>query len=92
VASTIAAVGAGATHVQGCMNGYGERCGNANLASVIANWRSNWDTHRGAGEAGGLSSVCRFIAERANLPLRNDQPFVGQSAFATKAACTWPRS
>ena len=37
VANTIAAVEAGATHVQGCMNGYGERCGNANLASVIAN-------------------------------------------------------
>ena len=37
VANTLAAVEAGATHVQGCMNGYGERCGNANLASVIAN-------------------------------------------------------
>ena len=37
VANSIAAVEAGATHVQGCMNGYGERCGNANLASVIAN-------------------------------------------------------
>ena len=37
VANTIAAVEAGATHVQGCMNGYGERCGNANLASIIAN-------------------------------------------------------
>ena len=37
VANTLAAVEAGATHVQGCMNGYGERCGNANLASIIAN-------------------------------------------------------
>src|SRR5471032_3372578 len=55
VANTIAAVESGATHVQGCMNGYGERCGNANLASVMA-----------------------------NLPVPNDQPFVGKSAFAHK--------
>src|SRR4029079_16065488 len=37
VANALASVAAGATHVQGCMNGYGERCGNANLSSVIAN-------------------------------------------------------
>ena len=37
MANALAAVEAGATHVQGCMNGYGERCGNANLASIIAN-------------------------------------------------------
>jgi len=85
VANTLAAVEAGATHVQGCMNGYGERCGNANLASVIANLELKLHhTTVGAEKLASLSSVCRFIAELANLPLRNDQPFVGKSAFAHK--------
>ena len=85
VANTIAAVEAGATHVQGCMNGYGERCGNANLASVIANLELKLGhTTVGQERLTGLSGVCRFIAELANLPLRNDQPFVGKSAFAHK--------
>ena len=85
VANTMAAVEAGATHVQGCMNGYGERCGNANLASVIANLELKLGhTTVGPEKLASLSSVCRFIAELANLPLRNDQPFVGQSAFAHK--------
>jgi 2-isopropylmalate synthase len=85
VANTVAAVEAGATHVQGCMNGYGERCGNANLASVIANLELKLGhTTVGPEKLAGLASVCRFIAELANLPLRNDQPFVGKSAFAHK--------
>jgi 2-isopropylmalate synthase len=85
VANTLAAVEAGVTHVQGCMNGYGERCGNANLASVIANLELKLGhTTVGAEKLTGLSSLCRFIAELANLPLRNDQPFVGKSAFAHK--------
>ncbi len=85
VANTLAAVEAGATHVQGCMNGYGERCGNANLASVIANLELKLGhTTIGAEKLTGLSTVCRFISELANLPLRNDQPFVGKSAFAHK--------
>ncbi len=85
VANTIAAVEAGATHVQGCMNGYGERCGNANLASVIANLELKLGhTTIGPEKLASLASVCRFIAELANLPLRNDQPFVGKSAFAHK--------
>jgi 2-isopropylmalate synthase len=79
VANTIAAVEAGATHVQGCMNGYGERCGNANLASIIANLEFKLGhTTMGPEKLASLTSVCRFIAELANLPLRNDQPFVGQ--------------
>ena len=79
VANTLAAVEAGATHVQGCMNGYGERCGNANLASVIANLELKLGhTTIGPEKLASLASVCRFIAELANLPLRNDQPFVGQ--------------
>src|SRR6202522_825320 len=85
VANTIAAVEAGATHVQGCMNGYGERCGNANLATVIANLELKLGPATiGPEKLASLSSACRFIAEIANLPLRNDQPFVGKSAFAHK--------
>jgi len=85
VANSIAAVEAGVSHVQGCMNGYGERCGNANLASIIANLEIKLGhTTIGPEKLAGLSAVCRFIAELANLPLRNDQPFVGKSAFAHK--------
>src|SRR6266481_2940072 len=85
VANAIAAVEAGVSHVQGCMNGYGERCGNANLASIIANLELKLDhTTIGPEKLTSLASVCRFIAELANLPLRNDQPFVGKSAFAHK--------
>ena len=85
VANTLAAVEAGVTHVQGCMNGYGERCGNATLASVIANLELKLHhTTIGPENLASLTSVCRFIAELANLPLRNDQPFVGKSAFAHK--------
>jgi 2-isopropylmalate synthase len=85
VANTIAAVEAGATHVQGCMNGYGERTGNANLASVIANLELKLGhTTVGPERLTNLTGACRFIAELANLPLRNDQAFVGKSAFAHK--------
>ena len=85
VANTLAAVEAGATHVQGCMNGYGERCGNANLASVIANLELKLGhTTIGPEKLANLTAACRFISELANLPLRNDQPFVGKSAFAHK--------
>jgi 2-isopropylmalate synthase len=85
VANSIAAIEAGATHVQGCLNGYGERCGNANLASIISNLELKLGhTTVGPEKLAGLTSVCRFIAEVANLPLRNDQPFVGKSAFAHK--------
>ena len=85
VANSVAAVEAGVTHVQGCMNGYGERCGNANLAAIIANLELKLGhTTVGSEKLASLSSVCRFIAELANLPLRNDQPFVGKSAFAHK--------
>jgi len=85
VASTLAAVEAGATLVQGCMNGYGERCGNANLTSIIANLElKSGHTTIGRDKLRGLSAACAFISERANLPLRGNQPFVGRSAFAHK--------
>jgi 2-isopropylmalate synthase len=85
VANTLAAVEQGFAHVQGCMNGYGERCGNANLASIIANLELKMDhTTIGKERLANLTSVARFIAELANLPLRNDQAYVGRSAFAHK--------
>lgn len=85
VANALAAIEQGFTHVQGCMNGYGERCGNANLSSIIANLELKLGhTAIGAEKLTALTSVARFIAELANLPMRRDQPYVGQSAFAHK--------
>ena len=85
VANALAAVEAGFTHVQGTMNGYGERCGNANLTSIIANLELKLGhTTIGREKLVHLSSVARYIAELANLPMRNDQPYVGHSAFAHK--------
>ena len=85
VANSIAAVEAGCTHVQGCMNGYGERCGNANLVSIIANLELKLGhTTIGRENLQNLTTVARYIAELANLPMRNDQPYVGHSAFAHK--------
>ncbi len=85
VANALAAIDAGATHVQGCLNGYGERCGNANLASVMANLELKLDHETvGRDRLKQLASLCAYIADLANLPLRNDQPFVGKSAFAHK--------
>jgi 2-isopropylmalate synthase len=85
VANTLAAVEQGFAHVQGCMNGYGERCGNANLTSIIANLELKLDcTTIGKERLANLTSTARFIAELANLPLRSEQAYVGQSAFAHK--------
>ncbi len=84
-ANTIAAVESGATHVQGTINGYGERCGNANLASVIAILEAKMGhTTIGPGKLANLTSVAHYIAELANLPLPSNQAFVGRSAFAHK--------
>ncbi len=85
VANTLAAVEAGCTHVQGCINGYGERCGNANLVSIIANLELKLGhTTIGRENLQNLATLARFVAELANLPMRNDQPYVGHSAFAHK--------
>lgn len=86
VANILAAVEQGFAHVQGCMNGYGERCGNANLVSVIANLELKLGhTTIGKEQLEKLTATARFIAEVANLPLRGDQAYVGDSAFAHKA-------
>jgi 2-isopropylmalate synthase len=85
VANALAAIEKGATHVQGCLNGYGERCGNSNLASIIANLELKLGhTSIGLEKLKSLTGVCRYIAELANLPLRKDAAYVGQSAFAHK--------
>ncbi len=86
VANSIAAVEAGATHVQGTVNGYGERCGNVNLCSLIPVLELKM--HRqvlGAERMAQLRAGARFVSELANMPLRADMPFVGRSAFAHKA-------
>jgi 2-isopropylmalate synthase len=85
VASTLAAVERGATHVQGCMNGYGERCGNANLGTVIANLELKLGhTALPPEKLASLTTVARYVAELANLQLPGNEPFVGHSAFAHK--------
>jgi 2-isopropylmalate synthase len=86
VANTLAAVAAGATHVQGTVNGYGERCGNANLCSVIPNLelKSGRATNVGRARLPRLRETARFVSEIANLALAPSAPFVGDSAFAHK--------
>jgi len=85
VANALAAVEQGFAHVQGCTNGYGERCGNANLTTIIANLELKMGhTTIGKERLLHLTATARFIAELANLPLRGDQAYVGHSAFAHK--------
>ena len=86
VANTLAAVQAGATQVQGTINGYGERCGNANLLSVIANLKLKLGIDCvSASQIEHLTEVHRFVAEIANMPRSRYQPYVGESAFTHKA-------
>ncbi|HDL86426.1 MAG TPA: citramalate synthase, partial [Candidatus Acetothermia bacterium] len=83
VANTIAAVSAGATHVQGTINGYGERCGNANLCSVIPALVLKLD-HGCNADLSLLTETARYVSALANLPLDPHLPYVGSSAFAHK--------
>lgn len=86
VANTIMAVLAGADHVQGTFNGYGERCGNANLCVVIPDLVLKLGCNALAdGALAHLTTVSQFIDEVANVPHDHRQPFVGRSAFAHKA-------
>ena len=86
VANSLLAVGAGATHVQGAANGYGERCGNADMFAIIAGLELKREHELlPPGRLGALASTAREIAELANLPFDAKQPYVGSSAFATKA-------
>lgn len=86
VANTLAAVEAGARHVQGTMNGYGERCGNANLCTVIPNLQLKMGYGALAnGDISILTEAAHYISEIANLRPDDHAPYVGQSAFAHKA-------
>ena len=85
-ANTLVAVEAGARHVQGTINGYGERCGNADLCTVIANLALKMGYQALAdGNLPLLSDVAYFVAEVANLRPDDYAPYVGRSAFAHKA-------
>jgi len=85
VANTLEGVAAGADMVQGTINGYGERCGNANLVSVVANLVLKLGLEALPSEALAHSTdLSRTVAEIANLALPLQQPFVGYGAFAHK--------
>ena len=86
VANSIMAVLGGATHVQGTIIGFGERCGNANLSTIIPNLQLKKDyiciEHDNIEK---LTQVSRTVAEIANITLKNNMPYVGKSAFTHKA-------
>ena len=85
VANSIVAVKAGVVHVQGTINGHGERCGNANLCSIIPNLQLKMGVRCISDERlTKLKEVSRFVSELANLPHNKHQPYVGDSAFAHK--------
>jgi 2-isopropylmalate synthase len=85
VANTLAAVRQGATQVQGTINGIGERCGNADLVSVLANLALKYGHEvLQPGSLQRLTEVSRYVYEIANMNFRPGQPFVGASAFAHK--------
>jgi 2-isopropylmalate synthase len=86
VANSLVAVQAGASHVQGAANGYGERCGNADLFAIVADLElKDGRQLLPSGRLAALTSTAHAIAELANLPPDSRQPYVGASAFATKA-------
>ncbi|RUT43397.1 citramalate synthase [Paenibacillus anaericanus] len=85
VANSISAVRAGAEQIQGTMNGYGERCGNANLCSVIPSLQLKLGYNiLEADQLKQLTSTARYISEIANVNMPINQPYVGSSAFAHK--------
>ena len=86
IANSLAAVDAGATHVQGCINGYGERTGNADLVAVVANLELKLDRRvLPQGLLGEATRIAHAVAEVTNVPPASRQPYVGGSAFAHKA-------
>src|SRR5436190_21288441 len=86
VANTLSAVGAGASHVQGTLNGYGERTGNADLIAVVANLELKLDQEvLPVGSLRDATRIAHAVAEVTNVPPSSRQPYVGVSAFAHKA-------
>jgi 2-isopropylmalate synthase len=85
VANSLAAIRAGASHLQGTINGYGERCGNANLTTLIATLILKYQQElRGITELKDLAELSRYVDERANLPHDRRASYVGEAAFAHK--------
>lgn len=86
LANSLTAVQCGATMVQGTINGYGERCGNVDLISVIGNLQLKMEYECIADESlRHLTELSRFVSDVANVPPVNQRPFAGKSAFAHKA-------
>ena len=86
VANSLAAVNAGARHVQGTINGLGERTGNANLCTIIPNLAIKMGFEvLTQDNIKRLTEISRFVSEVANLPPVTNMPYVGESAFAHKA-------
>jgi 2-isopropylmalate synthase len=86
VANTLAAIDAGAIHAQGTINGFGERCGNVDLISVLANLalkKQGYEVLQ-PGNIMRLTELSRFVYETTNMSFRPHQAFVGKSAFAHK--------
>ncbi|HEY6056392.1 MAG TPA: citramalate synthase [Candidatus Limnocylindrales bacterium] len=85
VANSLAAVANGIRHVQGTINGYGERCGNANLVSILADLALK-TRHEvvPSGRLAELTELSRYVAEIVNITPDDHQPYVGRSAFAHK--------
>ncbi len=85
VANSLAAVANGVRHVQGTINGYGERCGNANLVSIMADLEIKTRFQPvPSGRLGELTDLSRYVAEIVNIAPDDHQPYVGRSAFAHK--------
>jgi 2-isopropylmalate synthase len=86
VANSLAAVEAGARLVQGCVNGYGERCGNANLASILPalQLKMGFDVVTPE-QLAALAPTSHYLDELCNLASDPDRPYVGRNAFAHKA-------
>ncbi len=87
VANSLAAVQAGIRHVQATINGYGERCGNANMVTILANLALKTPfplMPAGGGDIADLTHLSRAVAEIANVTPNDYQPYVGRSAFAHK--------
>lgn len=85
VANTLAAVEAGCRNVQGTINGYGERCGNADLCVIIPNLQLKMGYKcLSGGKLKELTEVSHYVSEIANMKQQDNQPFVGRSAFAHK--------
>lgn len=85
VANSLAAVREGVRQVQGTMNGYGERCGNANLVSILPSLQLKMGYEVVSEEQlASLSTTSHFVAELLNVPVNPDQAYVGKNAFAHK--------